>query len=541
MNAPTINANAVLLVEDSGVERMRLRAILQREGYQVLEAADGATALSMLKDHTVPLIVSDWQMPGMSGLELCRRIRQAPAHNSSYILMLTGRNSRDDLLEAFAAGTDDFLPKPADRDELLARLRVGRRLWQLQADLSAQNTQINQALEREKLAREQVDAELAAASELQLELLPAPRSDFKTLQLVHLFEPAAGLGGDMLGYVELDDNTVAFYLLDVCGHGVASALLSFAIAHEISEMFSTARGLEHITPAQFLHKLNSRFLDRSGNARYFTMVLGLIDQTSGQVRMCQAAHPPALVQRLDGQVEPVPGGGLPVGVFEQAAYDSTEVTLQQGDQLIIFSDGLTECENPEGEQFGPERLNQHLSSLRGHSPEYVLENLRTTLTQYQGQDRFNDDLSIMIIARRVPTRVPQLEVTIQSESAEIAQAVDRLGDWLSTQDVDHDLAFQFCVCIAEALNNIEEHGYGEASPGPIALNCRVNSDALECEIHDQAAPATVPESVEIAPGDAESSRGWFILKSWMDKLVYAPAITGNHLRLVKFIDKKRPR
>ena len=540
MNTASVKSNAVLLVEDLAVERMRLRAILEREGYQVLEAADGTTALRMLAHQTVPLIVSDWQMPGMSGLELCRHIRQDAAHNSAYILMLTGRNSRDDLLQAFAAGTDDFLPKPADRDELLARLRVGRRLWQLQADLSAQNEQINQALEREKHAREQVDAELAAASELQLELLPATRSDFRTLQLAHLFEPAAGLGGDMLGYVELDDDTVAFYLLDVCGHGVASALLSFAIAHEISEMFNAARGVNNATPAQFLQRLNNRFLDRSGNARYFTMVLGLIDQSSGQVRICQAAHPPALIQRIDGQVEPVPGGGLPVGVFEHARYETCEITLQPGDQLMVFSDGLTECESPAGEHFGAERLQRHLSSLRGHSPEYVLENLRTTLCQWQGQDRFTDDLSIMIIARRTQTRVAQLEVAIQSRSEEIAETVERLGEWLGAQEVENDLAFQFCVCIAEALNNIEEHGYGEANPGPVALNCRVSSDAVECEIHDQAPPATVPESLEIAPGDAENSRGWFILQSWMDKLVYAPAITGNHLRLVKFFDKKRP-
>lgn len=536
MSLSSVNSKKVLLVEDAIAERMRLRAILEREGYQVLEASDGESALSLLQGQTMPLIVSDWQMPGMSGLQLCRRIRQDKAHNSSYILILTGRNSREDLLEAFAAGTDDFLPKPVDRDELLARLRVGRRLWQLQADLSKQNEQVRQALERETQARAQVDAELRAASELQLELLPAPRCDFKTLQLVHLFQPAAGLGGDMLNYIELNDNTVAFYLLDVCGHGVASALLSFAIAHEIGEMFSSAGSADNVIPEQVMQRLNSRFLDRSGNARYFTMVLGVIDQSSGKVRICQAAHPPPLLQRQNGQVEPVAGGGLPVGVFERATFESSEITLQQGDQLIIFSDGLTECEDPDGTQFGPERLSTRLSSLRGHSPEYVLEDLRAALVDWQGQDRFIDDLSIMIMARRVATQVPQFEQTLMSQPDEIADTVDRLGEWLSTQGVETNLAFQFCVCIAEALNNIEEHGYGEGRPGPIALNCRVSSDALECEIHDQAEPARVPDQVEIVPGDVESSRGWFILKSWMDKLVYAPAITGNHLRLVKFID-----
>lgn len=526
----------VLLAEDSLVERLRLRAILEKAGYEVEEAEDGQQALERLRREFIPLVVSDWQMPRMDGLELCRQIRQDLKRADCYFLMLTGRSSREDLLEAFASGTDDFLTKPVDRDELLARLRVGERLYKLQADLASQYHQAQEALQREQQARALVDADLAAASLLQKELLPARYSSRPGLDIAHLFRPAAGLGGDMLNHLRLDEHTVGFFLLDVCGHGVAPSLLSFAVAHSLSEMFGEVDNARDLKPEHLLQILNRRFLDRSGNSRYFTIVLGIIDLTSGRARICQAAHPPPLLLRADGRMEKVPGGGLPVGVFEQAEFESTEVVLQPGDRLIVFSDGLTECEDAHLEQFGEARLQQTLTEVFRHGPEHMLEHLRDKLLAWQGSDQLEDDLSILILARSRDTAAPRLELDFQSNATEIATAVDALREWLETAEIDQALGFQFAVCVTEALNNIEEHGYGEATPGPIAMRCHLRSDAIECELMDRAPSVEQTPAAELSPGDVEDGRGWFILKAWMDRVEYAPTVTGNCLRLVKFFN-----
>ncbi len=523
----------VLLAEDSTPERLRLKLILEKEGYQVHEAADGQAALDMLRDQAIPLVVSDWQMPRLSGLELCQRVRGELGRDNCYFLMLTGRDARADLLEAFAAGTDDFLTKPVDRDELLARLRVGQRLHRLQADLSDQYEQVRQALDSERQARALVDADLTAASLLQQELLPAHFTRRPGLDVAHLFQPAAGLGGDMLNHVALDEHTVGFFLLDVCGHGVAPALLSFAVAHALGEMFAEARAAGDVAPEQLLQSLNRRFFDRSGNGRFFTIVLGLIDLSNGRTQVCQAAHPPPLLLRASGHVEAVAGGGLPVGVFEQADYEATEVTLNEGDLLVIYSDGLTECEDPSGQQYGQERLGALLGARRGHSAEGLLQAVKQSLVAWQGEEQLEDDLSILVLARRPAREEPGLELALTSASEEIAQAVDRLRDWLGTQGIAAECAFQFSVCVAEALNNIEEHGYGEETPGPIAIHCRLQSDAVACEIHDQAPQVEALPEGELSPGDVEDGRGWFILRSWMDRVEYVPAATGNRLRMVK--------
>ncbi len=528
----------VLLAEDSTPERLRLKLILEQEGYRVQEAEDGQAALDLLREQAFPLVVSDWQMPRLSGLELCRRIRDELGRDNCYFLMLTGRDARQDLLEAFAAGTDDFLTKPVDRDELLARLRVGQRLHRLQADLSRQYEQVRQALDSERQARALVDADLSAASLLQQELLPARFLRRPGLDVAHLFRPAAGLGGDMLNHVALDERTVGFFLLDVCGHGVAPALLSFAVAHALGEMFAeTGAG---VRPETLLQGLNRRFFDRSGNGRFFTIVLGLIDLDSGLTRISQAAHPPPLLLRQTGTVEEVTGGGLPVGVFEQAEYASTEITLADGELLMMYSDGLTECENPAGEQFGPQRLADLLSAQRGHGPEHLLQTLQTALGAWQGGEQFEDDLSILVLARRGVEEEPALELSLSSRSDEIAEAVDQLRDWLAAQGLAADLAFQFSVCLAEALNNIEEHGYGEDQPGPIAISVRLQPDAVACEVHDQATRIETAPETSLSAGDVEDGRGWFILRSWMDRVEYLPVAAGNRLRMVKFTGAGRP-
>ncbi len=529
--------DAVLLVEDSLPERTRLRFILERGGYRVLEAGDGDAALEVLAAEPVNLIVSDWQMPRMSGVELCRKIRQELQLDNCYIIMLTGRSSRKDTLEAFDAGTDDFLAKPVDRDELLARLKVGRRLCKLQADLSQQYQQVQESLTREQQARALVDEDLEAASLLQRELLPPQFGQHPGLDVAHLFRPAAGLGGDMLNHVRLDTHRVGFFLLDVCGHGVAPSLLSFAVAHALGEMFADAGG--DVRPHELLQSLNRRFHDRSGNGRFFTIALGIMDLRDGQTRICQAAHPPPLVIRHEGEIEPVPGGGVPVGVFADAQYETCEVLLQPGDQLLLFSDGLTECESAEMEQFGDERLHDLLRASQGLSPEHVLELVHETVTDWCGDDTLEDDLSVMILARQHEVGEGRRRFELMSRAEDIADTVDALREWLGANGVAEGLGFEFAVCVAEALNNVEEHGYGEESPGEIVIDCRLQIDAIECEIIDHAVPVTEMPSADLSPGDVENGRGWFILKSWMDRVEYVPAVQGNRLRLVKFKDSRR--
>jgi len=127
----------ILLVEDDAVTRLTLRAVLTGQGHDVTEAEDGALAWGAWQLFAPRVVVADWVMPGMDGLELCRRIRGIPDRPYTYFILQTARGGRDSMREAMDAGVDDFLPKPAAAEELGARLRVAERILSLQAKVSA--------------------------------------------------------------------------------------------------------------------------------------------------------------------------------------------------------------------------------------------------------------------------------------------------------------------------------------------------------------------------------------------------------------------
>ena len=131
-------ANRILIAEDDPVSRRMLEAFLQKSGYQVVTAVDGVDALRILESEEAPaLAVLDWMMPGLEGPQVCQRVRARPDRPYTYILLLTGRSQKDDLLRGLESGADDYLTKPFDAAELRARLHVGERILELQNGLIA--------------------------------------------------------------------------------------------------------------------------------------------------------------------------------------------------------------------------------------------------------------------------------------------------------------------------------------------------------------------------------------------------------------------
>ncbi len=146
----------ILLAEDSATTRQLLAGQLQKWGYDVLEAVDGVDAWELFGHHEVSLVLTDWQMPRMDGLQLIRRIRADDRASYVYIILLTARAEKSDLVTAMEAGADDFLVKPADREELRVRVREGQRIIQLEQRLAEQNRELRETqaalIETEKIA-----------------------------------------------------------------------------------------------------------------------------------------------------------------------------------------------------------------------------------------------------------------------------------------------------------------------------------------------------------------------------------------------------
>ncbi len=144
----------ILIADDSIVSRHLLEATLRKWGYDVMVACDGAEALELLQRQDAPsLIILDWMMPGMTGVEVCRRIRQRDGEPYTYILLLTSKSQKEDLIEGMEAGADDYITKPFDQNELQVRLRAGTRLVDLQAQLLKAREDLREQATRDFLTR----------------------------------------------------------------------------------------------------------------------------------------------------------------------------------------------------------------------------------------------------------------------------------------------------------------------------------------------------------------------------------------------------
>ncbi len=397
----------ILVVEDSPAERTRLEAALRRSGHQVLGTADGESALGVLDTHLVDLVISDWRMPRMDGLELCRRVRTRNERHYIYFLLLTGCTSGSDRIAGMDAGADDFLAKPVALEELRVRIAAGRRIVELKRALERRNADLASAAAAEAAARSALDADLQAAAEMQRQMLPTAEETMPGLRVAGLFEPASVVAGDSFGFRPISEHLVAFYHLDVAGHGVAAAMQSFTVSHllttgrdpSIAQTDPRDGNTRPRPPSRVVAKLNERLLDNTDSGRYLTMVYGVLDTRSGRGELVQAAHPYPLVLRAGGDAEYLGEGGLPVGAFEDAQWTGTQFRLEPGDRLFLYSDGATDGLDAKGQALGTSGLTAVLAAGDRQDLAGALTALAARLDERRGGSAPADDVSVLALER----------------------------------------------------------------------------------------------------------------------------------------------
>ena len=396
-------AQHVLIVEDSLVYRRLLSRMLAQWGYKVSEAENGLAALQILESQPVSLVISDWEMPEMDGLTLCREIRSRQIGHYIYVILLTGRENPDDLTLGFDAGADDFLSKPVEQSELRARLHAGARILSLEATLAARNARLSEALR-------QIEQDLEVAARIQQSVLPAHQQCYRDYFSDWLFLPSAWVSGDIFNVFPLD-NHLGFYCVDVSGHGVGAAMMSLAVARQFLHGRAVERFLftdddEVASPAEVVRILNGRFCsDEVEIVSYFTMIYGVIDLDTGEGKLCQAGHPTPFIVSPDGEVRAVGSGGAPVGLMPDLSWTDVDFTLAAGERLCLFSDGITECENLAGEQFGPQRLQEALRQgaalgLNDLLAQFARHLIHWRSGENQEQSSMADDVSLLVIERK---------------------------------------------------------------------------------------------------------------------------------------------
>jgi len=233
-----------------------------------------------------------------------------------------------------------------------------------------------------ELATKKLKNEMAAAARIQRGLLPVSSPLIKGIRSSWIYKPCGELGGDMLNIFHLDDRHLGLYVLDVTGHGVAAALLSVSVSQflspysEASFVRGSASGgkpLSYAGPAEVAHKLNQHFSSNPEQVQMFTLFYGILNVETYEFNYVGAGHPLPVVVPKEGPPRVLQSEGIPIGVMRDYHYDEVRLTLQPGDRLCLYSDGIVEAKNAGKELFGQERFMRILEETREKPVSQSLE------------------------------------------------------------------------------------------------------------------------------------------------------------------------
>jgi sigma-B regulation protein RsbU (phosphoserine phosphatase) len=388
----------ILIVDDAADIRAWLKILLEKAGWEVEQASSGASACRILETSEIRIVITDWIMPGMDGIRLIDWIRTRQAKDYIYTILMTSLDQEEDCVKGLSCGADDFLTKPASPSVLYARLSVAMRILSIQQDLLAQQEQLRESRDLVTRAYALVQEDLKGASAAQRSLLPVSGQLSKAVETAWFYQPAMGVSGDCLDIFTVGEGKLVFYLLDVSGHGITAALRSAAISQLMRPISGLMDGIDTKGPAHVMERLNRHLCEGNPEMDYMaTIVLGEFDAAKGILRLASAGHPPPLVLAGDRHARSIDGGGIPLGIDAEAKYSDVDTVLKPGEMVLLYSDGLLECENRQGQQLGLNALIRNVEMDANLAPAEMLASLETCLGNWRAGSDLADDVSALAL------------------------------------------------------------------------------------------------------------------------------------------------
>ena len=344
----------ILVLDDDAMSRRVLAQLLNAAGYNCRVSKDGSEALETIHARPPSLLLLDFDMPGLNGADVLRRLRsdEDPAVAQIPAIMLTAHGSDQSEVSCLQAGADDFVTKPVNASVLRARIETQLRLRSMRRQLERQNDEL------EKWRRD-LERDLAAARLTQQSLIPQKPLLLPGWQVATYYRPVIQVGGDIYGWLRMKDGRVLFWIADGTGHGAAAALLT-----TLAKLLFHHGSMDHDSPATLMEAVDNDFRSTFGARSFMTAMCVAVDPRTGQAQVVGAGHPPLLVVHHDGTTESIPSVAPPLGLIKRAAFAETTIDLEPGDAFLLYTDGLFRWTKDERHRVTPAQIEKVLD----HSP-----------------------------------------------------------------------------------------------------------------------------------------------------------------------------
>lgn len=376
----------ILVVDDTPSNIQSLAATLKPAGYQVLVATNGQQALDVMAKVRPDLILLDIMMPIMDGFEACANIKANADWHDIPIIFLTAKTETADLVKGFELGAVDYVSKPFNAHELMARVHTHLTVDRLRTSVSEKNA----ALEK---AQQQMSAELDLARAMQVAILPSRFPAAVGCDGAARMLPATTMGGDFYDFIELPGGRIGLVMADVSGKGVPAAFFMAVARTNLNALAATASG-----PADCLQRTNDVLLTQNPMDLFVTVFYAVFDPATGVLTYSNGGHNPPLLRRANGQVEMLTSAaGLVLGMFP-ASYDEETVQLAPGDTLVLYTDGVTEAFNVEVQMYEEARLVERVRDDGGATARGLVTAIFDSVIGFSGAAPQSDDITVAVLS-----------------------------------------------------------------------------------------------------------------------------------------------
>jgi phosphoserine phosphatase RsbU/P len=372
----------ILIVDDTPENIQILTGILKEKGYQLSVATNGKQALEVLTRVHPDLILLDVMMPELDGFETCKRIKQTKEWRDIPIIFLTAKTETSDIVQGFEIGAVDYVGKPFNAHELLARINTHLTIDQLRRSLAEKNEELARAHKRE----------LEMAYRVQSQLIPLNTPQIAGWDFAASWQPAREVSGDYYDFIQTREK-LGIVIADVSGKGMHAALF-MASTRSIVRAKTTAS----LTPAESLIQANAQICGDAARGMFVTLFYTEIDPQMRTLTYVNCGHNPPYWYRAAQReiVELMPTGSV-LGINDSIQYAQKQIAMEHGDVLAMFTDGITEAFDESEEQFGEDRLKVLLGEYASESPQRIFSEIQKSLEAFVGSAPQSDDRTIVIV------------------------------------------------------------------------------------------------------------------------------------------------
>ena len=391
-------------------------------------------------------------------------------------------------------------------------------------------------LHQVEMERERIGSELRIAKNIQTEMLPTMGTVYQQRDDVSVcasLEPAKEVGGDLFDHF-IRDEKLFFCIGDVSGKGVPAAMV-MAVVHSLFRMATAHEN----SPSRIMQTINEVSCQHNETNMFVTMFIGVLDLPTGHLRYCNAGHDvPVIVGR-----DQLPAkANLPIGLFDDFRYEQQDMTLEAGDMLFLYTDGLTEAMNPARQQFTLNRLMTILGNSTELSPEELLTRMSDEVRRFAAGAEQSDDLTMMAIRY-----TPRKEEAVLDETLNLkndVRQVKQLNEFIKSVTerlcMDASLAKKLRLAVEEAVVNVIDYAYPSGTEGDISVRAMANDQRLKLIISDEGTPFDPTEKALADTTLSAEERpvgglGILLVRKLMDSINYERIDGKNVLTLRKYL------